>query len=121
MKFLIDMPLSPTLAGWLNSQGHDAVHAMDLGLHRAADTEIIARAKLDARIVVTADLDYPRLLALAPATEPSLFLFRRGDWSEAEVIARLSDLLAGLSEADIAESTLVVDHDRVRRRRLPIA
>ena len=121
MKFLIDMPLSPTLAGWLNSQGHDAVHAVDLGLHRAADTEIIARAKPDARTVVTADLDYPRLLALAQATEPSLILFRRGDWSEADVIARRSDLLAGLSEADIAQSILVVDRDRVRRRRLPIA
>lgn len=76
MKFLIDMRLSPTLA----------VHAVDLGLHRAPDTEIIARAKLDARTVV-----------------------------------RLSDLLARLSEADIAQSILVVDRDRVRRRRLPIA
>jgi predicted nuclease of predicted toxin-antitoxin system len=121
VKFLIDMPLSPTLAGWLDILGHDAVHAADFGLHRAADTEIIAPAKLDARIVVTADLDYPRLLALARATEPSLLLFPRGDWSEAEVIARLSNLLAGLSEADIAQSILVVDRDRVRRRRLPIA
>jgi predicted nuclease of predicted toxin-antitoxin system len=121
VKFLSDIPLSPTLAGWLNIQGHDAVHAVDLGLHRAADTEIIARANLDARIVVTAALDYPRLLALAQATEPSLLLFRRGDCCEAEVIARLSNLLAGLSEADIAQSILVVDRDRVRRRRLPIA
>jgi predicted nuclease of predicted toxin-antitoxin system len=70
VKFLIDMPLSPTLAGWRNSLGHDAVRAVDLGLRRAADTEIIARAKPDARTVVTADLDYPRLLALAQATEP---------------------------------------------------
>ena len=121
MKFLIDMPLSPTLAGWLNSQRHDAVHAVDRGLHRAVDTEIIARAKLDARTVVTADLDYPRLLALTQATEPSLILFRRFDWSEADVIARPSDLLAGLSEVGIAQSILVVDRDRVRRRRLPIA
>jgi predicted nuclease of predicted toxin-antitoxin system len=94
---------------------------VDLDLHRAADTEIIARAKLGTRTVITADLDYPRLLALAQETEPSLTLFCRGDWSEADVIAQLSDLLAALSETDIAQSILVVDCDRVRRRRLPIA
>jgi predicted nuclease of predicted toxin-antitoxin system len=43
LKFLIDMPLSPSLATWLSQQGHDAVHATDLGLHTAADTDIIAR------------------------------------------------------------------------------
>jgi hypothetical protein len=32
--------------------------------------------------VVTVDLDYPRLLALAAAAGPGLILFRRGDWSE---------------------------------------
>ena len=94
---------------------------MDLGLPSETDTEIIARAKPDLRTVVTADLDYPRLLALAQATEPSLILFRRGDWSEADVIARLSDLHAGLSVADIAQTILVVDRDRMRRGRLSIA
>jgi predicted nuclease of predicted toxin-antitoxin system len=72
VKFLVDMPLSPTLAQWLQSQGHDAVHASVLGLDRAPDTDIIERAKNELRIVITADLDYPRLLALAGATGPSL-------------------------------------------------
>ena len=120
MRFLIDMPLSPGLAQWLSEQGHDAIHAVNLGLQRAPDSDIVARAKQDARTIVTADLDYPRLLALAQTTEPSLILFRHGNWSEAEVVARLSEVLAGLSELDIAQSILVVDRDRVRRRRLPI-
>jgi predicted nuclease of predicted toxin-antitoxin system len=70
------MPLSPTLAEWLAGRGHDAGHAAGVGLHRATDAEIMARAKQDARIIVTADLDYPRLLAVAQASEPSLILFR---------------------------------------------
>jgi DTW domain-containing protein YfiP len=61
------------------------------------------------------------LLALARATDPSLILFRDGDWSEADVIARMSELLRALPEADIAQSIIVVDRDRVRRRRLPIS
>jgi hypothetical protein len=36
------------------------------------------------------------------------------------VIARLDEVLAALDEADIAGSILVIDRDRVRRRRLPI-
>ena len=120
MKFLIDMPLPPALAIWLNGQGHDAVHALDLGLDRAPDTEIIARAATERRTVVTADLDYPRLLALSRATEPSLILFRGADWAETTVIERMSDILRSLAHEEIEQSILVVDPDRIRRRRLPI-
>jgi len=65
VRFLIDMSLSPGLAQWLSDQGHDAVHAVDLGLQRAPDSAIIARARQEMRTVVAADLDYPRLRALA--------------------------------------------------------
>ncbi|HEV3372324.1 MAG TPA: DUF5615 family PIN-like protein [Xanthobacteraceae bacterium] len=112
MKFLVDMPLSPTLAVWLTGQGHDAVDAVDLGLHRATDAAIMARAKQDGRTIITADLDYPRLLATAQVSEPSLILFRGGNWSEHDITTRLREVLAALTEADIGH--------RVRRRRLPI-
>ena len=114
------MPLSPSLSGWLCDEGHDAVHAADLGLGRAEDTEILARAIEETRTVITADLDYPRLLALADATGPSLILFRGGDWSEAEVVARLREVLDNLAEGEIARSILTVDRSRVRRWHLPI-
>jgi predicted nuclease of predicted toxin-antitoxin system len=120
VKFLVDMPLSITLTRWLVAQGHDAVHAAEIGLDRATDETIVAHAKRDGRTIVTADLDYPRLLAVAQATEPSLILFRSGDWSEADVIARTSEILKVLNETDIQQSILVVDRERIRRRRLPI-
>jgi predicted nuclease of predicted toxin-antitoxin system len=120
VKFLIDMPLSPAVASWLSDRGHDAVHAADIALDRATDSEIMARAAREARTVITADLDYPRLLAVAHASEPSLILFRHGNWTEAEIRNRLGEILATLTEADIAHSIVVVDRDRVRRRRLPI-
>jgi len=80
----------------------------------------MARAKNDARTIVTADLDYPGPLAIAQASEPSVILFRNGDWSEADIGARLREILATLSDKDIAQSIIVVDRDRVRRRRLPL-
>jgi predicted nuclease of predicted toxin-antitoxin system len=107
-----------SIAAWLVGRGFDAVHATDLGLHRAPDSEVVVRAKQEARTIITIDLDYPRLLAIARSVEPSFF--RNGDWTEAEVRSRLDAILSTLSADDIAQSIIVVDRDRVRRRRLPI-
>ena len=114
------MPLPPALARWLAIQGHDAVHGSAIGLDRSTDTEILIRARQDARTVVTADLDYPRLLALAGAEGPSLILFRGGDWSEPDIIARMRQILNVIGEGARTRSIVVVDRTRVRRRRLPI-
>jgi predicted nuclease of predicted toxin-antitoxin system len=120
VKFLVDMPLSPTLARWLIDDGHDAVHAFDIGMHRASDVQIIARANAEQRTIVPAVLDYPRLLALAGADEPSLILFRGGNWSDADIIVRMRQLLETFGDREIAHRILVVDRNRVRRRPLPI-
>ena len=114
------MPLSPALAQWLLSQGHDAIHATNVDLARAPDTEIMARAKHDDRIVVTADLDYPRILALSTADRPAVILFRGGDWSESESVARLRVLLAIVPENELTSSLVVVEKARIRRRMLPL-
>lgn len=120
MKFLIDMPLSLNLAAWLRHQGHDAVHAAELGLATAPDSVVLARAKGDGRTIITADLDYPRLLALMQDRDSSLILFRDGNWSEADVVARMDEILQGMTTAELARSIVVVEHGRVRRRRLPV-
>jgi predicted nuclease of predicted toxin-antitoxin system len=104
VKFLVDMPLSPELAVWLRGLGHDALHASDVGLHHASDAAIMQQAKLQERTIVTADLDYPQLLAVARASEPSVILFRDGNWSDSDVKRRLSDTLSVLTERDIAEA-----------------
>lgn len=114
------MPLSPTLSGWLTELGYDAVHASEIGLHAASDVEIIERAKQEVRTIVTADLDYPRLIATAGNDSPSLILFRNGDWTEAGVRSRLAVVLSTLTEDEIQGSIVTIDRDRVRRRRLPI-
>ena len=38
---------------------HYATRASDLGLDRALDLEVLEAARIEDRIVVTADLDYP--------------------------------------------------------------
>jgi predicted nuclease of predicted toxin-antitoxin system len=120
MRFLIDMPLSPQLAVFLRNEGHDATHAGEIGLAAAADDIIMDRALLEQRIVVTADLDYPRLLAASKASAPSLILFRGGNWSEQEVVDRMRQILVTFSALGLDNTILVVEADRVRRRTLPL-
>jgi len=55
VKFLVDMPISPDAARWLIEKGHDATHASDVGLDRGPDLEVLEAARIEDRIVVTAD------------------------------------------------------------------
>lgn len=114
------MALAPHVATWLAEHGHDAIHASSVGLDRAPDAEIIDRARTDDRIIVTADLDYPRLLALARAEKPGLILFRGGEHTNAQVIERLARTIAAVPADELQTSLVVVEAWRIRRRRLPI-
>ena len=120
MKFLIDVPLSPELVPWLGQRHHEAVHALHLGLGQAPDENLIARARQEGRVVITADLDFPRLLALAGADGPGLILFRGGNYSEAEMRLLLERVLQTIPVEELPRSVVVVDRRRIRRRRLPI-
>lgn len=84
MRFFVDMPLSPELAQWLRAEGHDAVHASDLFMHQSPDSEILHFAADEGRVIITADLDFPRLLAALGSAGPGLILLRGGSYSEAE-------------------------------------
>jgi len=120
VRFLVDMPLSPSLVMWLAAKGHDAVHASTIGLLRASDVEILERARLERRIILTADLDYPRLLATTHPEAAGLILFRGGNYSDREIEDRLARVFVVVSDEDIATSLLVVENTRIRRRRLPL-
>ncbi|MBZ5626264.1 MAG: DUF5615 family PIN-like protein [Acidobacteriia bacterium] len=60
------------------------MHANDLSMHRSPDSEILQSAARDDRVIITADLDFPRLLAPLGSTGPGLILLRGGNYSEAE-------------------------------------
>lgn len=120
MRFLVDMPLSPELAGWLVRQGHDAVHVLEVGLDRASDAAILEHARNERRVVITADLDYPRLLTLMRTEGPGLILFRGGNYSEKEAVERLTQTLKTIPKEELPNSIVVIEKNRIRRRRLPV-
>ena len=65
----------------LQAYGHEGVHAYQIGKDRAPDSELLEMARRESRIIITADLDFPRLLALSMAEGPGLILFRGGNYS----------------------------------------
>ncbi len=81
MKAHLEMPVSASLLSVLEASGHEGVHAHQLGLDRAPDEDLLALARREQRKVITADLDFPRMLALSAAEGPGLILFRGGTYS----------------------------------------
>lgn len=57
-RFLIDENLSPMLASHLSgTHGFDAVHVNDAGLGGASDSEVLANATAEDRVIVTSNAD----------------------------------------------------------------
>ena len=115
------MPVSPRAVAHLTAAGHDAVHAQSIGLAAAPDSTILDTARAEGRIVVTADLDYPRLLAMQRADSPGVILFRGGSYSDQEMLGLLDRVLARAAVLGLERSITVVDRSRIRWRRLPAA
>jgi len=110
------MPLSPAIAGWLR----DAVHAAEISLNQSPDASILALAARERRVIITADLDFPRLLATLGTTATGLILLRGGNYSEAERSECVRRVLMAVTPDELKRSIVVVDKQRIRKRPLPI-
>jgi predicted nuclease of predicted toxin-antitoxin system len=72
------------------------------------------------RVIITADLDFPRLLALLGSTSPGLILLRGGKYSEPESWDCVRRVLMSIPQTELSRSIVVVDRERIRRRWLPV-
>jgi predicted nuclease of predicted toxin-antitoxin system len=119
MRFLADAGVSPKTVDFLKQLGHDAVHVRTVGLARAADAELIDRARTDSSVVVTFDLDFGDILALGVLDKPSVIIFRLTDERADSVNRHLATVLSErLSELE-SGALILVEDARYRVRRLP--
>lgn len=120
MHFLADMGISPIVIVHLRAQGHDATHLREQGLHRLPDSDIVVKAAMEKRVLLTSDLDFGYLVAISRSSLPSIVLFRLSDMRPMTVTSHLDNVLLQ-HESELAKGALIVVTDsRIRVRLLPI-
>lgn len=120
MRFLVDESLQRHVADLLVDNGHNAVHASDIGLRGAPDETVLAAADEDSRVLITADTDFGTLLALSGAAQPSVILLRRPGRRPAERAQIVLVTLDLVSKALQRGAVITVETTRIRVRELPI-
>lgn len=120
MNFLIDQPVSPLLARWLRDQGHDANHVRERGLSTASDETIVGIALRESRILVTTDLDYPRIVALSRREGPAVILFRAGNVTDQRMLDLLRAVLHEVKPDRLSKAVVVATGHSLRVADLPI-
>jgi predicted nuclease of predicted toxin-antitoxin system len=97
------------------------VHTGEAGLAEAEDSEIIRRAALEDRVVVTLDADFHMLLALAQAHKPSVIRIRIEGLRAEEFSRVLQEVLHKCADDLKAGAMISVNDFQIRIRRLPVA
>ena len=113
------MGVDQRVVAWLRAAGHDAVHLRDEGLQRLPDEAIFDKAVAEARIILTFDLDFGQIAALAKGRVASVVLFRLPDPRYARVIERLQAVLPASAESLATGAVVIVEPARHRTRELP--
>ena len=120
MRFLLDECISARLAPLVAEAGHDVVHVSDCGLAGHVDDEVLAAARDEKRVLVSADTDFGALLAKQGLAQPSLVLFFQGNRGPEHQAATLLDNLDYVAEDLAAGAIVVFTDDNTRIRNLPM-
>ena len=120
MRFLLDECISARLTPLLADAGHDVVHVSERGLTGHVDDEVLAAAREEQRVLVSADTDFGELLAKQDLALPSLVLFRQGNRGPEHQATTLLGNLAEVAEDLEAGAIVVFTNEIIRIRRLPV-
>ena len=96
----------------LREAGHDAIHLRDEGLLRMEDSDILDKARLENRVVLTFDLDFGDLLAASGEKLPSVIIFRLRNQTPSSVRPRLFEILSECESDLNAGAVFVVEEIR---------
>jgi predicted nuclease of predicted toxin-antitoxin system len=114
------MGISPATCAFLRDLGHDAVHLHDQGLDRLPDSDILEKARIESRILLTHDLDFGELMAVSGAQSPTVIVFRVRDMRPRSVNSQLHYVLSSHQETLEHGAIASITDGQVRIRSLPI-
>jgi predicted nuclease of predicted toxin-antitoxin system len=121
IRLLLDQGLPRSTGKHLPRAEWDVVHAGEIGMSTATDSEILEAGRRDNRVCVTLDTDFHALLATTYATFPSTVRIRR-EGLDARTLAELLQIIWPRIVQALDEGAMVTVTERsVRVRRLPIS
>ncbi|MGO9911621.1 MAG: DUF5615 family PIN-like protein [Acidimicrobiales bacterium] len=121
MKLLLDANLSPRVVDRLAAAGFETVHVHSIGLLRASDEQIFDYAIQHEHVVVTADTDFPMMLALRRSAGPSVILLRGVAELEPAVLASLiAENVAAVADQLEQGAVVSLSPTSMRWRQLPL-
>ncbi len=114
------MNLSPRWIEALANAGIEARHWSTIGDGSASDREVFQWARLHGFVLLTHDLDFSRILALAGGRSPSVLLLRTHRLLPADTATTLVKVLHRHAEEIETGAVIVLGPDRYRVRLLPL-
>src|SRR5262245_1064294 len=103
------MGVSYSVVQYLRDTGQDAVHLRDIGMQRSPDEEVFALALRQERIILTFDLDFAALAAIAGNRWPSVVIFRPNNTRVHRLIERLAKALETTAASLLSGAIVMVD------------
>lgn len=117
MAFLLDQDVYAATARFVREAGHDVVTASDLGMSRASDRELLAKAAELNRIFATRDRDFGSLVFLKDLGAGVIYL-RVLPATLESVHNELAAVLAAYTDQQLRAAFVVVEPARHRFRLL---
>jgi predicted nuclease of predicted toxin-antitoxin system len=117
--FLVDENLPRSLAPRLRKVGLETHDVRDEGLRGRSDLEILDFTISHGWVLVTSDLGFGSLLRSVPGCRGLVIVRLPADWPAVAIGDVVERALSRLSEGDLSASLIVIEPDRIRRRRIP--
>jgi predicted nuclease of predicted toxin-antitoxin system len=120
MHLVVDMNLSPRWVVWLASHGVQAAHWSAMGALDAPDEVVLAAVRAAGACLLTCDLDFGRIVALAGVAGPSVIQLHAGDVSPESAGPSVLACLGEAAESLRRGALVSIEPDGTRARVLPV-
>lgn len=113
MRFLLDQSTDARLIPYLHSLGHDATRIGHDHPHGMRDSDVLAVASSEGRILITDDRDFGELIFRQGQSHTGVIFLRLGNDADLDAkIARINHVLT--THIDQLDRFLVVTQEHVR-------
>jgi predicted nuclease of predicted toxin-antitoxin system len=119
VKFILDQDVYAVTARLLRQRGHDVVTASEKGLSKGTDSELLAFAGRERRVLITRDRDFG-VLVFVQGLGTGVIYLRASHGALGAMHEELEKVLALYSEEQLHKAFVVVEVGRHRFRRLQV-